>query len=468
MAPVHACCHHWIAMSNRAPAGQHSPPGFPALLFTPANRPFTIVLLIAVVGLAVFLYLDRDTTGSEASGTTVASTAATTIPGPDTGTAGEDTTSSTIAEAATTSSVTPPELPLQGLALDKVADGFTFPVFAIAPPGDERIFVAERAGMIRIVDADGDVLGDPFLDISDRIDSASGVELGLLGVAFHPGYATNGRFFVHYTDLNADTVLAEYAVSSDPAVADPASEKVLLFVDQVGFRHRGGMIQFGPDGYLYMGLGDGTDMNVNPQNLETLQGSILRLDVNGEPPYTIPQDNPFATSDGKGEIWAYGLRNPWRFSIDPVGGRMYIGDVGEESWEEIDSVALSNSGANFGWPFMEGSTCFTDAECGSRTDLIRPIAEYAHENGQCAVTGGYVYRGAAIPEMTGHYFYADWCAGWVKSFVYDGENATQTQDWTEAFGEDIGQIDSFGVDGSGELLVVMSDTETVYRIVPVR
>jgi len=458
-------------MSKRDFARPQSEPGFPALLFTSANRPFTIVLLVAVVGLGAFLYLDRDTSGSDASGTTATSTAATTdsvTQTSETATGDGDTTSSTDPDGATTSSVAAPETPLQGLALDTLADGFTFPVFAVSPAGDERIFVAERAGMIRIVDAGGDVLGTPFLDITDRIDSASGVELGLLGIAFHPAYATNGRFFVHYTDLNADTVLAEYAVSADPAAADPTSEKVLLFVDQVGFRHRGGMIQFGPDGYLYMGLGDGTDMNVNPQNLETLQGSILRLDLDGESPYTIPQSNPFAASDGKGEIWAYGLRNPWRFSIDSVGGRMYVGDVGEESWEEIDSVALSNAGANFGWPLMEGSTCFTDAECGSRTDLVRPIAEYAHEDGQCAVTGGYVYRGAAIPEMNGHYFYADWCAGWVKSFVYDGENTTLPQDWTEAFGEDIGQIDSFGVDGAGELLIVMSDTGTIHRIVPVR
>jgi len=458
-------------MIYRAPGSMPPRPGFPALLFTPANRPFTIVLVIAVVGLGAFLYLGggaTDVNGAETSIAATVDTTPTSTAESDPATTGGDTTLPTTPDAVTTSPTTLPDFPLQSLALEIVADGFTFPVFATSPAGDDRIFVAERAGMIRVVDVGGGVLGEPFLDITDRIDSASGVELGLLGMAFHPGYSTNGRFFVHYTDLNADTVLAEYQVAADTGLAEPASEVVLLFVDQVGFRHRGGMIQFGPDGYLYMGLGDGTGMSVNPQNLETLQGSILRIDVDGDPPYTIPPDNPFAASEGRGEIWAYGLRNPWRFSIDHDGGRIYIGDVGEESWEEIDSVALSDPGANFGWPFMEGSTCFTDAECGSRTDLVRPIAEYPHENGQCAVSGGYVYRGSAIPEMNGHYFYADWCVGWVRSFLYDGENTTQTQDWSEAFGDAVGQVDSFGVDGAGELLVVVSDTGTIHRIVPVR
>ncbi|MBU1865965.1 MAG: PQQ-dependent sugar dehydrogenase, partial [Actinobacteria bacterium] len=397
---------------------------FPGFLFTPANRPFTLILVVAVAVLAGYLLVGGD------SGSTAAPSS-TTVAGPATSTAETDSTAGTTQDATTTSPTVAQsgvteaaDIPLQGLALETVARGFTFPVYATSPPGDGRVFVVERAGLIRIVDPGGSVLPNPFLDISDRIDSASGIELGLLGLAFHPQYAANGRFFVYYSDLNADSVVAEFSTSADPNLADPDSEQEILFVDQVRLRHRGGMLLFGPDGYLYIGLGDGTDHNVNPQNLETLPGSILRIDIDGGDPYAIPATNPFASAEGRPEIWAYGFRNPWRFSIDAVSGRLYVGDVGEESWEEIDSVALSNSGGNFGWPLMEGSTCFTDAECGNRTDLVRPILQYPHEGDQCAVTGGYVYRGSAIPEMVGHYFYADWCAGWIHSFLYDGENVT--------------------------------------------
>jgi len=444
---------------------------FPALLFTRVNRPFTLAFLVAIGALSAYLVLGgggdgTSTTGTLAPATSDTGTTATaeTAATDDTTVDGSTSSTTTIPSGATET----PAVPLQGLAVETVAEGFTFPVFANSPAGDPRVFVVERAGRIRIVDQSGSLVGEPFLDISERIDSASGVELGLLGLAFHPSYAANGRFFVHFTDLNADTVIAEFAVSADPNVADPASEKEILFIDQVGFRHRGGMLTFGPDGYLYVGIGDGTDENVNPQNLETLPGSILRIDIDSGDPYGIPFDNPFAAAEGKDEIWAYGLRNPWRFSIDPVGGRIYVGDVGEESWEEIDSVALSNTGANFGWPFMEGTTCFTDADCGSRTDLVRPILEYPHEGDQCAISGGYVYRGTAIPELVGHYFYADWCAGWIRTFLYDGENVTFPQDWSESIGTEIGAIASFGVDGSGELLVVTSDTGILYRLVPAR
>ncbi|MCJ7726983.1 MAG: PQQ-dependent sugar dehydrogenase [Acidimicrobiia bacterium] len=443
---------------------------FPALLFTPANRPFTIILVVAATALAAYLLqggsdeTPATTTSQPAASQTTAEGGVGTDPADPTSTVSADGTVSTDGSGATES----PDVPLQGLAVETVSGGFTFPVFAASPPGDPRVFVVERAGRIRIIEPGGDIRGEVFLDISDRIDSASGVELGLLGLAFHPQYAGNGRFFVHYTILDTDTVVAEFAVGTDPNVADADSEKEILFVDQVGFRHRGGMLTFGSDGYLYIGIGDGTGMNVNPQNLETLPGSILRIDVDSGDPYAIPPDNPFAASEGKDEIWAYGLRNPWRFSFDETSGRIYVGDVGEESWEEIDSIAVANSGANFGWPFMEGTTCFTDASCGSRTDLVRPILEYPHEADQCAVTGGYVYRGSAIPEMVGHYFYADWCAGWVRSFLYDGENVTLPRDWSVSFDRDVGAIASFGLDGNGELLLVASDDGVVYRLVAAR
>ena len=458
-----------VAMTRRPPP---TPPQdrFPALLFTPANRPFTITLVIATAALAAYMFLggsDETTAGP----TTQPGATQTTAPGGES-TPATDPVSTASSEAGETTlgigAGENPDVPLQGLSVEVVADKFTFPVFAASPAGDSRVFVVERAGRIRIIEDGGNVRGESFLDISDRIDSASGVELGLLGLAFHPQYASNGRFFVHYTDLDTDTVVAEFAVSTDPNLADPESEREILFVDQVGFRHRGGMLTFGPDGYLYVGIGDGTEMNVHPQNLETLPGSILRIDVDRGDPYAIPPDNPFAAAEGKDEIWAYGLRNPWRFSFDEASGRIFVGDVGEESWEEVDSVTLVNSGANFGWPFMEGSTCFTDASCGSRTDLVRPILEYPHEADQCAVTGGYVYRGTAIPEMVGHYFYADWCAGWVRSFLFDGENVTLPRDWSVSFDRDVGAVASFGLDANGELLLVASDTGVVYRIVAAR
>jgi len=441
---------------------------FPALLFSRANRPFTVALIVALSALGAYLMLSGEPGDSAAAGSSPAPTAPTvsTAPPEDGGT--EPTGGTATSSSTTTLAPGTPEVPLQGLAVETVAAGFTFPVFATSPAADPRVFVVERAGLIRIVRPDGGVEGDAFLDISDRIDSASGVELGLLGLAFHPQYSTNGRFFVHYTDLSADTVVAEFAVTADPGIADPGSELQILQIDQVGFRHRGGMLTFGSDGYLYVGIGDGTGPNVNPQNLETLPGSILRIDIDTGDPYGIPADNPFAGAEGKDEIWAYGLRNPWRFSIDPIGGRIYVADVGEESWEEVNSVALSDSGVNFGWPFMEGSTCFTDANCGSRTDLVRPILEYPHEGDQCAVTGGYVYRGNAIPELVGHYFYADWCAGWIRSFLYDDENVTRPQDWSVSIGDDIGAVASFGIDGSGEMLVVTSDAGVVYRLVATR
>ncbi|MCB2222991.1 MAG: PQQ-dependent sugar dehydrogenase [Actinobacteria bacterium] len=443
-----------------------SQPAFPALLFTRANRPFSLVILVAVAALAAYLAFGGGdgaaaptTTGAPGTSTSDAAASTVTTGGATTLASGSETTGTTGDASATTAPATA-DLALRAAV---VADGFSFPVYAASPAGDDRVFVVERAGVVAVVEPGGSVRGDPFLDLTDLIDSASGVELGMLGLAFHPDYAANGRFFVHYTDLDTDSVIAEYAVSADPNVADPASGKVILEVDQVGFRHRGGMLTFGPDGYLYIGLGDGTDAAVNPQSLDTLQGSILRIDVDGGDPYAVPPGNPFTTTDGLGEIWAYGLRNPWRFSIDAAGGRLYVGDVGEENWEEIDTVALADGGANFGWPLMEGSTCYFDAACGSRTDVIRPILEYPHEGDQCAVTGGYVYRGAAIPQLDGHYFYADWCAGWVRSFVFDGENVTQPQDWTAALGE-LGSVASFGLDGAGELLLVASDTGAVYRL----
>jgi glucose/arabinose dehydrogenase len=441
-----------------------------ALLSRP-NRPWILLIVGSVVALGAFLYLDGGDDTLTASDGAVSSSSSST----DAGTTTEESPPATQDTAPEASEATQPDSTtpspaalgdLQGLALETVASDLTFPVFAASPPGDDRIFAVLRPGTIAILDPEEGVLEKRFLDIRDRIDSASGIEIGLLGLAFHPDYADNGRFFVYYTDLNNDSVLAEYSVTADPDLADPESEQVLLFIDQVGLRHRAGMLQFGPDGYLYVALGDGAQFDVTPQNLEMLQGSILRLDVDGGDPYSIPADNPFASGGGAPEIFLYGFRNPWRFSIDPVEGMIYVGDVGQETWEEIDVIGLSSGGGNFGWPLMEGSACFTDPDCSERTDLIRPAVEYSHDEG-CSVTGGYVYRGAAIPELQGHYFYGDWCGQWVRSFRPVGGDAIDHQDWSETFGE-IGQVASFGLDGAGELLIITSDNGRIYRLVAER
>ncbi len=433
--------------------GRSSEPGH---LLTAANLPWLVILVVGAGALVAFVLSGAgdDPPSPAPTSTTVATTT----------TSGPTTTS--VATTTTTEPVdddTPP--PFAGLTLEALVEDLFFPVYATAPPGDERVFIVQRTGLIAVVDPQRGLLADPFLDIRDRVDADAGIELGLLGLAFHPQYAENGRFFVAYTDPARDSVLAEFTVSDLPNIADPDTVRILLTVPQVGLRHRGGMLQFGPDGYLWYGLGDGGQYDLNPQNLATLQGSLLRIDVDGELPYGVPEDNPFAGGGGSPEIWAYGLRNPWRFSVDGGDELVYIGDVGQEQWEEINVVPLWAPGANFGWPNMEGTECFLTAECDN-LDLRLPALEYDHDDG-CSVIGGFVYRGAAIPELLGHYFYADWCGGWVRSFRYLDGLITQEEDWSEDLGE-IGMIGSFGVDGNGELLVITTDTGMVARIVAVR
>jgi glucose/arabinose dehydrogenase len=224
------------------------------------------------------------------------------------------------------------------------------------------------------------------------------------------------------------------------------------------------MLEFGPDGYLYVALGDGAANPQAAQDTESLLGSILRLDVDGAQRYAIPPDNPFVDGGGAPEIWVYGLRNPWRFSIDEATGTLYIGDVGLEAWEEVDAIPLGEGGANLGWPLFEGDTCYQSEDCNA-SGLTFPIVQHSHDEG-CSIIGGYTYHGAAIPELAGHYFYSDWCGGWIRSFrLVEGE-ATELRDWSDQL-ERIGSISSFGVDGSGELYVVTSQG-TLARIEPVR
>lgn len=320
--------------------------------------------------------------------------------------------------------------------------------------GDERLFVIEKAGHIRVLQG-GNLVDFPFLDITDRVGSR-GNEQGLLGLAFHPRYAENGLFFINYTDKGGDTVIARFRVTADPNIADPSSEVVLLRVGQPFGNHNGGVLAFGPDGYLYAGLGDGGsagDPQGNGQKLDTLLGKILRLDVDSAEPYAIPADNPFGN-----EIWAYGLRNPWRMSFDSLTGGLYIGDVGQGEWEEIDFVpAGSAGGLNFGWKYFEGTHPY-GGSAPQGVQFTPPVAEYNHGQG-CSVTGGYVYRGS-MPEWNGIYLYGDYCSGTVWGLVRSN-GGWQNQ---VLFGA-VGRITSFGQDESGEVYLVL-DGGSILRLTP--
>jgi glucose/arabinose dehydrogenase len=374
-------------------------------------------------------------------------------------------TDTTAADAGT--DATQPSSPLQGLALEFVAGGFHQPTGVVSPVGDERLFVVERQGVIRLIDAGGNLAEDPFLDLRDRVGS-NGIEQGLLGLAFHPDFATNGRLFVYHTDTSGNRQLAEYVATDDPSRADADSEKVLFELSQpaesTDIRHYAGNIHFGPDGYLYVSLGDGADGRNQGQNPDSMFASIVRLDVDGGDPYAIPADNPFVDGGGAPEVWAYGLRNPWRFSIDHEERMIYIADVGQSNWEEVNVVSLDDGGVNFGWFTTEGNHCYSSSEC-DMTGITLPVIEYDHEDG-CSITGGFVYRGSQIPEIAGHYFYGDWCGLWVRSFRFDGTSATEEQDWSADLVE-AGQVNTFGVDGFGEMYLANFEGD-VYRIVPER
>jgi glucose/arabinose dehydrogenase len=366
--------------------------------------------------------------------------------------------------AASAGPVTPgPGDPPAGLSvrLREVAHGLDAPLFLTSPPGDlTRAFVVEQGGRIRIIKNDALAL-TPFLDISGRV--SSGGERGLLGLAFHPQYASNGRFVVYYTNPSGDIRIASFKVTSDPDVADPASEQTLLAVPHPGFsNHNGGMVVFGPDGRLYAGLGDGGgggDPNSNGQNRNVLLGKLVRLDVNAAGQASVPADNPFVGQQGmRPEIWSYGLRNPWRFSFDRQGGQLYIGDVGQNAREEID-VTTNGRGLNFGWNITEGFACYSPSSGCNKAGITQPVLDYGHDDG-CSVTGGYVYRGAAVPGLRGFYFYADYCNGWVRSFLLSGGAATQPIDWASL--RPGGQITSFGEDAEGEVYIVSSGS--VFRI----
>ncbi len=358
----------------------------------------------------------------------------------------------------------PPPPPPAGFTLstEVVAQGLSSPVYLASPPGDARLFIVEKTGTIRIVDGAGELLATPFLDL--RGDVSGGGEQGLLSLAFHPGFSGNGFFFVNYTDLAGDTRIDRYTVSAEPNRADPASVKPVLQVPQPFSNHNGGQLQFGPDGMLYVFMGDGGSAG-DPlgagQDPSTLLGAILRIDVDRGDPYTIPADNPFEGVQGaRGEIWAIGVRNPWRASFDPASGSLFVADVGQSRVEELNAVPAAGAGLNYGWNTMEGSRCFATDPCDA-TGLVLPVAEYGHAEG-CSVTGGYVYRGSRLPEVAGHYFYSDFCSGFLRSFRLDDGVAVDSREWTVG---DLGSVSSFGVDASGELYVISLDGR-VLRLAP--
>jgi glucose/arabinose dehydrogenase len=322
----------------------------------------------------------------------------------------------------------------------------------------------EKGGAILVI-KDGVLQDRPFLDLSGRVSSRA--EQGLLGLAFPPDYASSGRFVVHYTDLSGDTRVSSFRVSGDRDQADPASESIVLAVNQPGPSHNGGQILFGPDGLLYIGLGDGGSRDGmdrgRGQSLGDLFGSVLRIDVSAGSGYTVPADNPFvATPGARPEVWSYGLRNPWRFSFDRATGDLYLADVGDHQWEEVETATAAEGaghGLNYGWSLMEGREC-RQPGC-DQTGLTPPTLEYDHSEG-CAV-GGYVYRGSAIPALQGRYFYADFCQGWVRSFRLVAGAAAEETDWpTLSPG---GTVTSFGEDAVGELYLLTGEGG-VFRIVP--
>jgi glucose/arabinose dehydrogenase len=343
---------------------------------------------------------------------------------------------------------------LQGLTYTEVVSDLPFPTMLTSRSGDEAIHFATKNGQIWR-------LGEGvILDISDRVTNSG--EQGLLGMAFHPDDPS--RLFLHYSDGNGDTTISEFV---DNGGFDPAAERIFLQVSQPAGNHNGGTIAFGPDGYLWIALGDGGgggDTFGTGQTTEDLLGGLLRLNVDATEPYEIPPDNPFIDGGGAPEVWAVGLRNPWRAVFD--NGLVYIGDVGQNAYEEINVAPADSPALNYGWPVTEGLHCFDPAQGCDTAGLTLPVVEVSHSDaGTCSITGGVVYRGSAISELDGHYFYSDYCGGWLRSFRFDGTGASEQQDWTQQVGVP-GRVVSFGTDAAGEAYILT--TESIWRIDPVR
>lgn len=352
----------------------------------------------------------------------------------------------------------------------RIASGLTQPTFVGAPESDfERLFIVEKTGRIKIYQ-DGSVLGTPYINLSSRL-TASGFEQGLLGLAFHPDFENNGYFYVNYTNNFGNSVIARYTANGDPLTSNTAdfnSEQIVLTVNQPFTNHNCGWLDFGPDGFLYVPFGDGgsgNDPGNRAQNLNTLLGKMLRIDVDADDfpgdanrNYAIPGDNPFVGQAGLDEIWAYGLRNPFRNAFDRETGDLWIADVGQNAREEVNfQPADSNGGENYGWRCKEGFLCTGLSGCNcSSPALTDPIHDYSHTGAICSITGGYVYRGCNIPDLQGTYFFADYCSNQIWSLRYDGANVFDFQERTSEFVPDVGGISfitSFGQDAYGELYI---------------
>ena len=351
------------------------------------------------------------------------------------------------------------------ITLEPVAQGLDSPV-SITHAGDDRLFITLQDGMVVIYDGTR-ILPEPFLDIRGLV--LNGGERGLLSIAFHPRYAENGLFYVNYTNLQGDTVVARYSVQpQNPNRANPNSAVTILTVDQPFANHNGGQLQFGPDGYLYIGMGDGGsggDPGNRAQNIIDLLGKMLRIDVDSESPYGIPPSNPYADVDpGRGEIWAIGLRNPWRFSFDRTTGDLWIADVGQGQWEEINfQPASSIGGENYGWRRMEGTHCFNPSTNCNTGTLVLPVIEYDHGVG-CSVTGGYVYRGTRNARLIGQYIYGDYCSGRIWAGTRNANGTVSSRVLVDA----TFNISTFGEDAAGELYVGGHSNGVIYRIVDTR
>lgn len=363
--------------------------------------------------------------------------------------------------AAPSQQDTEPTYNKPAIALAQVVGGLTGPVaIAAMPSPDARLFVAEQAGTIRIVLADKTLGPEPLLDIKSKIKA--GGEQGLLGLAFHPKVAENDFFYVNYTDKNGDTVIARYTISKESGRAAASTEKIILKQAQPYANHNGGDLTFGPDGYLYIGLGDGGsggDPQDRAQNKNELLGKMLRIDVDGGDPYAIPADNPFAGGGGKPEIWALGLRNPWRFSFDRGTSDLFIADVGQGSLEEINHQPRGKANLNYGWRCFEGTSEFNTAGCQDASAYTKPIVQYDHTESRCSVTGGYVYRGTQFPALAAKYFYADYCSGQL----YYAEQASGTWAATLAMATGL-TISTFGQDNAGELYLADHKTGILHHI----
>lgn len=348
----------------------------------------------------------------------------------------------------------------QNINLEEFATGLTSPV-EITNAGDSRLFVVQQDGIIKIVQPNGAVNASNFLNISSKVTFNG--ERGLLGLAFHPQYSTNGYFFVYYNNTAGNITLARYTVSTtDPNTADPNSEKIMLNITKPFTNHNGGSIHFAPDGNLWVITGDGGsggDPNNNAQNKNALLGKMLRIDVNATGPYNIPADNPFVGTsvDGADEVWAYGLRNAWKFSFDLTTGNAMIADVGQGAIEEINKMPITQAGLNYGWRCYEGNSAYNTSGCPSSSTLTFPVAVYDHSGGKCSITGGYVYRGTQYPSLQGRYFFADYCSSQIGIL-----NADNSVIWTSAYSGS--NFSTFGQNAQKDLFVAALNTGKIYKI----